>query len=227
MVYLLVLFQLVVFLLPLVHCRATVHLAQMTPKPHHIKHPAFSVVTMTPLLNRPYRSAPHRIVLRLPKAIHSFPLHQLHLALVAGLNTKFLLINRGYSPVWYLQQVFEWEGSIRVRRGLMNGIVEHPWMNWFGMFMSEMSFGSTFLSFAPEVNLRLSRSETVGFIERRFNIWLNGVAMKMNITCGSLRHSWLIVSRWISSWLPWSQVAMFKSQNYNFPELHWSSLFLI
>ena len=95
-VYLPVLFQLVVCLLPLV---ATVHLAQMTPKPHQIRHPAFSVVIMTPLLNRPYRSAPHHLALRLPMAIHSFPLHQLHLALNAVLNPKFLLINRGYSSV--------------------------------------------------------------------------------------------------------------------------------
>ena len=97
--YLPVLFHLVAFLLPLVHSRATVHLAQMTPKPHHLqhhlRHPAFSVVTMTPFLNRPSRSAPHRLVLHLPMAIHSFPLHQLHLALVAQLDPLFLLINRG------------------------------------------------------------------------------------------------------------------------------------
>src|SRR3989338_8133847 len=82
-VFLPVLFHLVAFLLPLVPCRATVHLAQMTSKPHHIKHPAFPVVTMNPLLNRPFRSTPHRHVLRLLMAIHSFPLHQLHFALVA------------------------------------------------------------------------------------------------------------------------------------------------
>ena len=89
-VYLPVQFQRVVFLLPLVQCRATLQLApQMTPKPHHfqlphrIRQPAFSVVTMTPLLNRPFRPAPHHIVLRLPKATHSFPLHLLHYALVA------------------------------------------------------------------------------------------------------------------------------------------------
>ena len=79
MVYLPVLSLLVVFLLPLVQCRATVHLVQMTPKPpkrtHHIQHPAFSVVTMTPLLNRSFLSAPHPLVLRPAKAIHSIPLH--------------------------------------------------------------------------------------------------------------------------------------------------------
>ena len=120
MVYLPVLFQLVVFLLPLVQCRVTVHPAQMTPKPpkrthriqhpHHIRHPAFSVVTMTPLLNRTFRSAPHHLVLLLPKAIHSFPLHLLHLALNAVLNPKFLLINRGYSSVWFSATCFRERG---------------------------------------------------------------------------------------------------------------------
>ena len=101
MVYLPVLFQLVVFLLSLVQWMATVHLAQMIPKPHHLqhphrlRHPAFSVVTMTPLHNRSFRSAPHRLVLLHPKAIRSFSLHKLHLALNAVPNPKFMLINRG------------------------------------------------------------------------------------------------------------------------------------
>src|SRR3989338_8406062 len=92
MVYLPVLFQLAVFLLPRVQCRATVHLALRTPKPP--KRAQHFFVTMTPLLHRPFPFAPYRLVLLLPKAIRSFSLLKLHLALNALSNPKFLLINR-------------------------------------------------------------------------------------------------------------------------------------